>query len=139
MQRTRPAGPHAAAGSPPRDTEHGPDYVLVARPVSAAGHRRARPGVLLVQRAGGGVRDADARDLGTPDGHRDAARQVVDRGGNALVTLRGDGAGPQSQESAERKAFTAASWNAPTSEPAGLPVVLVSGAPWRAHDRAGVE
>ncbi|WP_149181877.1 heme-binding protein [Streptomyces sp. TRM49041] len=41
---------------------------------------------------------------------------VVDRNGNPLVVLRGDGAGPQSYESAERKAFTAASWNAPTSE-----------------------
>ncbi|MFF4842791.1 GlcG/HbpS family heme-binding protein [Streptomyces collinus] len=44
---------------------------------------------------------------------------VVDRDGNTLVTLRGDGAGPQSYESAERKAFTAVSWNAPTSELAG--------------------
>ncbi|GHE51294.1 hypothetical protein GCM10018785_21310 [Streptomyces longispororuber] len=41
---------------------------------------------------------------------------VVDRNGNTIVTLRGDGAGPQSPESAERKAFTAVSWNAPTSE-----------------------
>ncbi|WP_354639978.1 GlcG/HbpS family heme-binding protein [Kitasatospora camelliae] len=41
---------------------------------------------------------------------------VVDRNGNTVVTLRGDGAGPQSYESAERKAFTAVSWNAPTSE-----------------------
>ncbi|MEV6395554.1 heme-binding protein [Streptomyces sp. NPDC051907] len=41
---------------------------------------------------------------------------VVDRNGNTVVVLRGDGAGPQSYESAERKAFTAASWNAPTSE-----------------------
>ncbi|RSS78435.1 heme-binding protein [Streptomyces sp. WAC06614] len=40
---------------------------------------------------------------------------VVDRNGNTLVTLRGDGAGPQSYESAQRKAFTAVSWNAPTS------------------------
>ncbi|QDQ12255.1 GlcG/HbpS family heme-binding protein [Streptomyces spectabilis] len=40
---------------------------------------------------------------------------VVDRNGNTIVTLRGDGAGPQSYESAERKAFTAVSWNAPTS------------------------
>lgn len=44
---------------------------------------------------------------------------VVDRNGNTLVTLRGDGAGPQSYESAERKAFTAVSWNAPTSVLAG--------------------
>ncbi|ANW18950.1 GlcG/HbpS family heme-binding protein [Streptomyces clavuligerus] len=41
---------------------------------------------------------------------------VVDRNGNTLVTLRGNGAGPQSYESAEKKAFTAVSWNAPTSE-----------------------
>ncbi|WP_432093715.1 GlcG/HbpS family heme-binding protein [Streptomyces sp. bgisy100] len=41
---------------------------------------------------------------------------VVDRNGNTIVTLRGDGAGPQSYESAERKAFTAAAWNAPTSQ-----------------------
>ncbi|MET9436311.1 heme-binding protein [Streptomyces sp. NPDC006551] len=44
---------------------------------------------------------------------------VVDRNGNTVVTLRGDGAGPQSYESAERKAFTAVSWNAPTSVLAG--------------------
>ncbi|MFF4743499.1 heme-binding protein [Streptomyces sp. NPDC001268] len=41
---------------------------------------------------------------------------VVDRNGNTIVVLRGDGAGPQSYESAQRKAFTAVSWNAPTSE-----------------------
>ncbi|MEV4433111.1 heme-binding protein [Streptomyces sp. NPDC049585] len=40
---------------------------------------------------------------------------VVDRNGNTIVTLRGDGAGPQSYASAEKKAFTAVSWNAPTS------------------------
>ncbi|SES31913.1 GlcG/HbpS family heme-binding protein [Streptomyces qinglanensis] len=41
---------------------------------------------------------------------------VVDRNGNTLVTLRGDGAGPQSYESAVEKAYTAVSWNAPTSK-----------------------
>ncbi|QIP85857.1 heme-binding protein [Streptomyces sp. Tu 2975] len=41
---------------------------------------------------------------------------VVDRNGNTIVTLRGDGAGPQSYESAEKKAYTAVSWNAATSE-----------------------
>ncbi|MFD8479742.1 heme-binding protein [Kitasatospora sp. NPDC059673] len=41
---------------------------------------------------------------------------VVDRNGNVIVELRGDGAGPQSFESAQRKAYTAVSWNAPTSE-----------------------
>ncbi|MBT2382284.1 heme-binding protein [Streptomyces sp. ISL-11] len=44
---------------------------------------------------------------------------VVDRDGRTLVTLRGDGAGPQSYESAVRKGFTAVSWNAPTSELVG--------------------
>ncbi|WP_369145612.1 heme-binding protein [Streptomyces sp. R44] len=44
---------------------------------------------------------------------------VVDRNGNTLVTLRGDGAGPQSYESAQKKAYTAVSWNAPTSVLAG--------------------
>ncbi|SDL08400.1 GlcG/HbpS family heme-binding protein [Streptomyces indicus] len=41
---------------------------------------------------------------------------VVDRNGNTILTMRGDGAGPQSYEAAEKKAFTAVSWNAPTSE-----------------------
>ncbi|MFD4377357.1 heme-binding protein [Streptomyces sp. NPDC058486] len=41
---------------------------------------------------------------------------VVDRNGNTIVTLRGDGAGPQSYESAVKKAYTAVSWNAPTTE-----------------------
>ncbi|MGW2842076.1 GlcG/HbpS family heme-binding protein [Streptomyces sp. NPDC001493] len=41
---------------------------------------------------------------------------VVDRDGNTIVSLRGDGAGPQSPESAEKKAYTSVSWNAPTSE-----------------------
>ncbi|MET9147132.1 MULTISPECIES: heme-binding protein [unclassified Streptomyces] len=41
---------------------------------------------------------------------------VVDRNGNTIVTLRGDGAGPQSYDSAVKKAYTAVSWNAPTSQ-----------------------
>ncbi|WP_033296228.1 GlcG/HbpS family heme-binding protein [Amycolatopsis jejuensis] len=44
---------------------------------------------------------------------------VVDRNGNTVVTLRGDGAGPQSYSSAEEKAFTAVSWNAKTSDLVG--------------------
>lgn len=44
------------------------------------------------------------------------AVSVVDRNGNTIVTLRGDGSGPQAYESAEKKAYTAVSWNAPTSE-----------------------
>ncbi|MFD7071484.1 heme-binding protein [Streptomyces sp. NPDC059913] len=41
---------------------------------------------------------------------------VVDRNGNTILTLRGDGSGPQAYESAVKKAYTAVSWNAPTSE-----------------------
>ncbi|MFE9426839.1 heme-binding protein [Kitasatospora sp. NPDC006697] len=41
---------------------------------------------------------------------------VVDRDGVTRVLLKGDGAGPQSPESATRKAFTAVSWNATTSD-----------------------
>ncbi|KOV56194.1 GlcG/HbpS family heme-binding protein [Streptomyces sp. MMG1121] len=59
-----------------------------------------------------------ALDAAAKDG-RQVSVAVVDRDGNVLVTLRGDGAGPQSYESAERKAYTAVSWNAPTSELAG--------------------
>lgn len=44
------------------------------------------------------------------------AVSVVDRNGNTILTLRGDGSGPQAYESAEKKAYTAVSWNAPTSE-----------------------
>ncbi|UOZ07962.1 heme-binding protein [Amycolatopsis sp. WQ 127309] len=44
---------------------------------------------------------------------------VVDRDGNTVLTLRGDGAGPQSYSSAQQKAFTAVSWNAKTSELVG--------------------
>ncbi|MFC7869055.1 heme-binding protein [Streptomyces murinus] len=59
-----------------------------------------------------------ALDAAVKDG-RQVSVAVVDRNGDTLVTLRGDGAGPQSYESAERKAFTAVSWNAPTSELTG--------------------
>lgn len=40
---------------------------------------------------------------------------VVDRDGNTIVALRGDGSGPHTYESAQRKAYTAASFNAATS------------------------
>ncbi|GAA2774332.1 heme-binding protein [Saccharopolyspora taberi] len=41
---------------------------------------------------------------------------IVDRAGNERVRLTGDGAGPQSGESAKRKAFTAVAWGRATSE-----------------------
>ncbi|MFE2107970.1 heme-binding protein [Kitasatospora sp. NPDC059463] len=54
-------------------------------------------------------------DAAAKDGQR-VSVAVVDRDGVTRVLLKGDGAGPQSPESAVRKAFTAVSWNAPTSE-----------------------
>ncbi|WP_106402468.1 GlcG/HbpS family heme-binding protein [Actinocorallia populi] len=55
-----------------------------------------------------------ALDAAEKEGQR-VTVAVVDRNGNTIVTLRGDGAGPQSYESAVRKAYTSVAWNAPTS------------------------
>lgn len=41
---------------------------------------------------------------------------VVDRSGATRLVLKGDGAGPQTEESARRKAFTAVSFGKATSE-----------------------
>ena len=49
------------------------------------------------------------------DGNR-VSVAVVDRSGPERATLRGDGAGPHTYESAVQKAFTAASFVTPTSE-----------------------
>ncbi|MCW3839521.1 heme-binding protein [Micromonospora yasonensis] len=51
-------------------------------------------------------------------GHR-VTVVVLDRSGDVQVQLKGDGAGPQTAESAKRKAFTAASFGQPTSALAG--------------------
>jgi uncharacterized protein GlcG (DUF336 family) len=45
---------------------------------------------------------------------------VVDRGGNVKVLLRGDGAGPHTQDSSTRKAYTASSIRRSTQELAEL-------------------
>ena len=45
---------------------------------------------------------------------------VVDRGGNIKVLLRGDGAGPHTQDSSTRKAYTASSIRRSTQELAEL-------------------
>jgi uncharacterized protein GlcG (DUF336 family) len=51
----------------------------------------------------------------TEDGNR-VSVAVVDRSGLERATLRGDGSGPHTYESAVQKAFTAASFATPTSE-----------------------
>ena len=51
-------------------------------------------------------------------GHR-VTVVILDRSGNVQVQLKGDGAGPQTAESAKRKAFTAVSFGQATSALAG--------------------
>ncbi|TXS18936.1 GlcG/HbpS family heme-binding protein [Streptomyces sp. wa22] len=77
---------------------------------SAAERRDTRRRELLVEVAARGALDAAKKE------NQRVSVAVVDRNGNTVVTLRGDGAGPQSPESAVKKAYTAVSWNAPTSE-----------------------
>ncbi|MEV4339509.1 heme-binding protein [Streptomyces sp. NPDC049590] len=84
-----------------------------AVPVAARGGELTQSTHLSVDAATKAARAALA--AAEKDG-RQVSVAVVDRDGNTVVTLRGDGAGPQSYESAERKAYTAVSWNAPTSE-----------------------
>ena len=55
----------------------------------------------------------------TRDGHR-VSVAVVDRSGVLRVQLRGDGAGPHTIDSSQKKAYTAASLRRPTSELAEL-------------------
>ncbi|MFD0558305.1 uncharacterized protein GlcG (DUF336 family) [Stackebrandtia endophytica] len=40
---------------------------------------------------------------------------IVDRAGNTIALIKGDGAGPQSADSAIAKAYTSAAWGQPTS------------------------
>ncbi|MER7082579.1 Uncharacterized conserved protein GlcG, DUF336 family [Saccharopolyspora kobensis] len=56
-----------------------------------------------------------ALDAAEAEGQR-VTVSIVDRSGNERIRLTSDGAGPQSGESAKRKAFTAAAWGQPTSE-----------------------
>ncbi|NUT48447.1 MAG: heme-binding protein [Saccharothrix sp.] len=55
-----------------------------------------------------------ALDAAEKEGQR-VTVAVLDRSGTVRVLLKGDGAGPQTEESAKRKAFTAVSFGRPTS------------------------
>jgi uncharacterized protein GlcG (DUF336 family) len=83
------------------------------RTADASGHHLRTTSHLTVDAA---TRAAQAALKAAEKDGRHVTVAVVDRNGTPLVTLRGDGAGPQSYESAIRKGFTAVSWNAPTSE-----------------------
>jgi uncharacterized protein GlcG (DUF336 family) len=89
------------------------DAPKAAAPVAAAQSNTLQTTHLTIDAA------TDAAEAALEAAEKDGQRvsvAVVDRNGNTIVTLRGDGAGPQSYESAERKAYTAVAWNAPTSE-----------------------
>ncbi|HEY0638676.1 MAG TPA: heme-binding protein [Pseudonocardiaceae bacterium] len=97
------AAPAAAPSGPVAAAKAQPDGLVQTSHLSIAAAQRAAEAVLdAAERAGQRVSVA-----------------VVDRNGNTLLIMRGDGAGPQSYVSAERKAFTAVSWNARTSELVG--------------------
>ncbi|MFI0914089.1 heme-binding protein [Streptomyces abikoensis] len=89
-----------------------------AAPVPAAAPAPVAKGLVQVNRLSvdAATKAAQAALAAAKKDGQKVSVAVVDRDGNTVVTLRGDGAGPQSYESAERKAFTAVSWNAPTSE-----------------------
>lgn len=97
----------------------------IAEQGQGEGHRQAGKGGVDVVRTtkavtiDAAVRAAQAAlDAAEAEGQR-VTVAVVDRGGDLVVLLHGDGAGPQTEESAKRKAFTSASFGAPTSELAG--------------------
>ncbi|WKX69331.1 heme-binding protein [Streptomyces sp. XD-27] len=94
-----PAAPAAPQAAPARTEAGGADLTRSTHLSADAATRAAQAALHAAEKDGQKVSVA-----------------VVDRNGNTVVTLRGDGAGPQSYASAERKAFTAVSWNAPTSE-----------------------
>ncbi|WP_019632663.1 GlcG/HbpS family heme-binding protein [Actinomadura atramentaria] len=97
---TAPAA-HAAPAAPAAPGTETParNVYSTAHLTVAAATRAARGALAAARRAGQRVSVA-----------------VVDRDGRTIAALRGDGSGPQSWTSARRKAFTAVSWNAPTSE-----------------------
>ncbi|TVL94125.1 heme-binding protein [Streptomyces sp. SAJ15] len=94
-------------------TEESQPAAPVAAPAAAAKKATYQSTHLTVDAATEAAQAA--LDAAEKDGQRITV-SVVDRNGNTVVVLRGDGAGPQSYESAQRKAYTAVSWNAPTSE-----------------------
>ncbi|MFJ5832577.1 heme-binding protein [Streptomyces sp. NPDC093089] len=90
------AAPATATGGPGEVKDH--NVVQTSHLTEQAALKAARAALAAAERAGQHVSVA-----------------VVDRNGNTIVVLRGDGSGPHTYESSQRKAYTAASFNAPTS------------------------
>lgn len=99
----------------------GSSLILVAAlgtaPAFAAAEELPREAVLPLHLASKAA--AAAQEKCRQDGYR-VSVAVVDRAGVLKVLMRGDGAGPHTTESSNRKAFTAASLRRPTSELAEL-------------------
>lgn len=62
------------------------------------------------------LRVADAVQKAAGKERQRVSVAIVDRSGAVKIILRGDGSGPQTEESAKRKAFTAVSFGRPTAE-----------------------
>ncbi|MER6951590.1 heme-binding protein [Nonomuraea sp. NPDC000554] len=92
----------------------------VTSPAQAAPATSGRAAPAVVQT---GVLSADAALKIADAAMKEAVKQkqrvtvaIVDRSGATRLVLKGDGAGPQTEESARRKAFTAVSFGRTTSE-----------------------
>ncbi|WP_235834576.1 GlcG/HbpS family heme-binding protein [Actinomadura logoneensis] len=59
---------------------------------------------------------ADAARKEAARQHQRVAIAIVDRSGDLKLVVKDDGAGPQTVESAKRKAYTAVAWGQPTSK-----------------------
>ncbi|MFH8975999.1 heme-binding protein [Streptomyces sp. NPDC017890] len=91
-----------------------PGSAVAAAPAAAAGKRDTTTSTHLTIDAANEAARA-ALKAAEKEGQRITVA-VVDRNGNTILTMRGDGAGPQSYESAVKKAFTSVAWNASTTE-----------------------
>ena len=91
-----------------------PEAAVAAAPAAAAAKRDTTTSTHLTIGAATEAAQA-ALQAAAKEGQRITVA-VVDRNGNTILTMRGDGAGPQSYESAVKKAYTAVSWNATTTE-----------------------
>ncbi|MGI5487958.1 GlcG/HbpS family heme-binding protein [Microtetraspora malaysiensis] len=94
--------------------------LTLTSPAQAAPAKNARAEQAVVQTD---VLSADAALKIADAAMKEAVKQkqrvsvvIVDRSGATRLVLKGDGAGPQTEESARRKAFTAVSFGRTTSE-----------------------
>ncbi|MET9780444.1 heme-binding protein [Nocardiopsis alba] len=93
----------------PEDAPGGPAPAAAAvAPQAVADHEVLSADALL---AAGEAGLAEAQDQG-----QQVSIAIMDRSGSVRLVLKTDNAGPQTQDSAEQKAFTAVSMGSPTSE-----------------------